>query len=821
MKHAISPLIITGILFLLCSFILLILCFYGPIVLDVKSTVFIYPLYCVKEGPEIDLIRTQFSRRLDGSRRYIVIEREYAERELERNGTTLAEVMKTPSSARYAEAAKIIGADKFIMGYIYIFEDSYELFVNVHITKLAEGVLKEKVTAGSAEELIAKIPVLIGKLDGSEKNYSLPEILYFFALFFHALFGMFLLVQGFHIPFIRERDRLARTIDRLSMRIPELLLMYSLLLFIFSYIYASNANMDYVQKFMATGGKVHLATSTEQERLNAVFRYMPLLGLSCYCFIWMRVKRKRLGMENIINGDFRVLWAFPLTVFSALLASLSLPNFLDISGWAILGYISLIPLFMVMEKNSYASCVFYGTLFGTCHTVFNSYWLGTFNLVSLQIVMIIFLISYLIFMIPAVWLYRRAGPLRFLVFPAAWVVFDYLQSIGFAGYPWGMFGTSQYGFVPLIQTAAITGVWGITFIVVLANSAAAHLVNSLLDNKRKGMLFPLGLFGGLFILVLSAGFIYLGVTNRNATVGNGRTVRIAQIQDSMDPRKHSTYQVMETLIKITQKALEQKPDLIVWPEGSFDLDYLAFPEAIAARNLREFQESTGTWLLTGTVEYKDREFARNAGPEEFLDAYNAAMLLSPDGEVVRRYYKIHLVPFTEYFPYEKELPWLYRMLKEFDINWWEKGETRVIFRHPKFSFFTPICYEDVFPAEIALFVRDGADVIMNLSNDFWSLSPVEGKQHAVNALFRAVENARPLLRTTTSGLTCYIDINGRIKKRLPYYEEGYYVVDVPLPDGNLTFYTMTGDWFPWFLLAGLCVLLFPTLMLWIRKKRKR
>ena len=154
------------------------------------------------------------------------------------------------------------------------------------------------------------------------------------------------------------------------------------------------------------------------------------------------------------------------------------------------------------------------------------------------------------------------------------------------------------------------------------------------------------------------------------------------------------------------------------------------------------------------------------------------------------------MPFTEYFPYRKTLPWIYEILLAFDVHFWEPGTEATVFRHPEFSFSTPICFEDVFPWLVRRFVRGGAEVIINLSNDYWSLTDAEAMQHAVHALFRAVENRRPLLRATASGLTMEADAWGRIGKRLPFYEEGILIAR-PVPGGgHPTLYTRWGDWFP-------------------------
>ncbi len=187
--------------------------------------------------------------------------------------------------------------------------------------------------------------------------------------------------------------------------------------------------------------------------------------------------------------------------------------------------------------------------------------------------------------------------------------------------------------------------------------------------------------------------------------------------------------------------------------------------------------------------------------------YNGSVLFSPEGERVETYHKIHLVPFTEYFPYKKQLPSLYALLLSFDAYLWEPGDRRVVFRHPKFSWSTPICFEDVFPNDVRKFVAAGAEVILNLSNDYWSLTETEGMQHAANAVFRAVENGRPLARAAASGLTCLVDSRGMIRAQAPFYQECCLVVDIPLTSQRTTPYTRWGDWFPISLCAGLALLL--------------
>jgi apolipoprotein N-acyltransferase len=279
--------------------------------------------------------------------------------------------------------------------------------------------------------------------------------------------------------------------------------------------------------------------------------------------------------------------------------------------------------------------------------------------------------------------------------------------------------------------------------------------------------------------------------------------RVALIQQNSDPRKHEYERTLESLKDLTNRALEQNPDIVVWSETAFvpnirrwgEEDPERYRLARLVREFRAYQESIETWLVTGNDDY--RRVLDEDGREIDRLNYNAAVLFSDQGGRMQTYHKIKLVPFTEYFPYQRQLPFIYEMLEDFDVHFWEPGDERTVFRHPKFSFSTPICFEDVFPNEVRQFVLAGTEVILNITNDYWSLTEVQAKQHFVGSLFRAVENRRPLLRATASGVTSHVDPYGRIVATRPQYSEEYLVTDVPVShERRLTAYTRLGDWFP-------------------------
>ena len=593
---------------------------------------------------------------------------------------------------------------------------------------------------------------------------------------------------------------------------PELLLALTLCLGLFSYLYAANANMDYVQRFMASGGNVRLAADTRRERLAVALRYGPLLCADIAWFVAARAGsyRHRLGAARRSAAELVGDWALPLSLISALLYALALPSFAAAGGFAPLAWVCLVPLFAVLELVPYPRNVFYGAAAGVLATMIVNYWLATFHLLALQLATVLALAEYAAFMAAALWIARRARPgARFVVMPAAWTVFDWLRSLGFLGYPWGMIGTTQYAAPLVMQTASIGGVWMVSFLVLLVNSTAAETITGALQSARSGGR------GRAATACLFACFVAAfgwGRWRLSAVGGAGRagepgadarpdgSVRMALVQQNSDPRKNHYGETWQTLRRLSEAALADRPDLLVWSETAFVPNIRRWgamapgdhPYAALVHELLDWQKGTGTWLLTGNDDY---DIVEGSGGGERVD-YNASILFSPSGERVETYRKIRLVPFTERFPWKEELPGLYRLLESFDVHLWEPGSRRVVFRIPGADFSTPICFEDAFPGEVRAFVREGAGIIVNLSNDYWSLTEVEAVQHAANAVFRAVENGRPLVRATASGLTCVVDPVGRITARAPLYEEAVIVADVTPVVGSTTPSTRWGDWFP-------------------------
>ncbi len=646
---------------------------------------------------------------------------------------------------------------------------------------------------------------------GMPKGKTPSDFLFLLLVIVHAGWGFMIRAQA-------EKNYL-----KALYRSPETLLVVSLVLFLLAYLFASTADMSYAQRFALTNGNLHLAPDSTIQRLNAASQYAPLILLDAFVVAYFRIAWKDWNERALGGSDPIRVWALALTLLSALLYTIALPSFVSLAGFGPLAYVCMVPLLLVFYRAGYRRGVFYGVSFGVLQTMLANFWLGTFSLISLQFVTIVYFVEYTLFMILLLGVFRRLRSFGYLLFPIGWVGFDYLRSIGFLGFPWAMLGTSQYDFTSLIQMAAVTGIWGVTFVVTLVNSTLAHLAMRFYE-KRSGALsgrraalqtfLPFGAAVVAVALLAGAGSATVAFLSRQPAE---RTVRVALIQQDTDPHKNDYTKTFETLKELTNKALASKPYLVVWSETAFvpnirrwwGMDPSEYPLAKLVDEFKQYQEGTHTWLVTGNDDYT---LTTDQFGNETRRDYNAAVLFAPDGERMETYHKIHLVPFTEYFPYKKQLPWMYHLLKSFDVYLFDPGSRHVVFQTPKMTFSTPICFEDSFPNDVRQFVNRGAQVIMNLSNDYWSLSKVEGKQHYVNGLFRAVENRRPLLRATASGLTAYVDPEGRLVTSVPYYKPAYLIADVAIPHEHLTFYTRFGDWFPQLMLLAFVGLLASILL---------
>lgn len=788
-------------LIVLAVIIELILAFHGPLALVKKPSLLVaYPFHYSLEDQEIEAAFSHLQRAVARTRLFRVIPHEFIKHYyLEQKDRPDLDMDKNTSYTEYRDIAREMDIDRILICTMLPIEDHLDVTLVLRSSEDGRVLHSIGYTSRDVPDFIA------GKsLDGEYLDIAADLRLrtkgatLFDNLFFLLLAGQLVLAAGL---------ALRKHMDLLN----QVLIIGGVLVFLFAFIYAKNASMDYVQRFIANQGQISLAEDTATEQMYSFIRFGPLLLLNAGYFIFLRTGRsggrKQAPPPSVTRsavGLISAAWALPLALLSAILYALAFPSFLSIDGIPLLAWFCLVPLFFPLLYSDYIRAVLYGAAFGALSTLIMNYWHGTYSYISLAFSVLLSSVLYVIWMLPFVWMIKGLKKWGFLAASLFWISFDYLRTQGYIGYPWGFLGVSAYSSLPVIQISDLTGVWGVTFLIVLWNAALAWtLAAPDFDWKWFGRRWvPVAAAGSIVVLSM----VYGGFRIWQGVPEDAKTMRVALIQQNRDPRKHAFKDSYRAIVRLTNEAMHasgsKKPDLIAWPEGGFmkDIRYWLDRSSSSSssvgsvENFLAYQKRLGTWLVTGT---QDHVYETNPEGDRRKRNYNSSVLLDDGGELVGYYHKMHLVPFTEHFPYEEEFPWLAALLDKFGTSNWKQGDTRVVYEHPAAGFFTPICFEDIFPDDIRRFVLEGADLIVNISNDYWSLTPVEGKQHAIHSLFRAVENRRPMVRATGSGLTTYIDVNGRLSTDFPpYYTRGYLIVDIPIADRGTTLYTRRGDWFP-------------------------
>ena len=375
--------------------------------------------------------------------------------------------------------------------------------------------------------------------------------------------------------------------------------------------------------------------------------------------------------------------------------------------------------------------------------------------------------------------------------PFVWVALE-LARTRISGFPWDLLGTAQVNNISLNRLATITGVYGLSLEIMLVNTvfAAAFLVGR---EKRKVILIEAAVVAvALQLLVLI----------RPAPSRGTHTALLVQENIPILPSEAWTQQYLENTLNdlsrlSTPPAGAPKPDLVVWPESPapFYVNDTRFRSAIAAVAKRD-----QTYVVAGSL---GEEAGEQAGSEQL---YNSAALMSPQGQWVARYDKVHLVPFGEYVPFKSLLGFAGGLTKE--VGEFSRGSSREPLVVDGYKLGVFICYESVFPGEVRQFADNGGQVFVNISNDGWYGDTGAWAQHLNQARMRAVENGRWLLRATNTGLTAAIDPYGRIVARSPRKVRTALEAPYGLVSGT-TFYTRHGDWF-----AYLCAIISVAALLW-------
>lgn len=484
-------------------------------------------------------------------------------------------------------------------------------------------------------------------------------------------------------------------------------------------------------------------------------------------------------------------------------------------GWHVpdcgfLAWVYLLPLFYQLIQNPkksfrysfYASFLFYsGSLYWL--VVAMSRFGGLGMLTSLGVFFLVVFIASMLFALAiniSFRIWQRSGLPLVLILPLALVGLDYLRTyFPVGGFPWPMAAYSQTNSLILFQWAEVTGVWGVSFLLLLVNVALAEIAQAFFIKKEADRVIKYSIVT-VAVLVFSFGSS-LFLQNRwdKLSEKSVSEINVGLIQGNIsqdlkwDPQ--SARRHLKTYFSLSASSYAQGADIVFWPET-------AYPYSVDLSNyLQEpfFKSQEGSPpMVLGAVSEKPVPYGYDS------PVYNSAILIGSDGRAIDAYHKRHLVPFGEYVPLKNWLTFAKTLTVQ--VGDMIPGENDGPFNWQGKKIGMLICYEDIFPELSRKTVEKGAELLAVLSNDAWYGMTSAPFQHLAFSQFRALENRRMLVRSTNTGVTAVINAHGEIEQQLPLFQEGVltYLVDL---NNNLSLYTRFGDWFVWVCIGGIILIL--------------
>jgi apolipoprotein N-acyltransferase len=518
------------------------------------------------------------------------------------------------------------------------------------------------------------------------------------------------------------------------------------------------------------------------------------------------VDYKRLAKPDDKGATWR---DYLLAVVSGVLLALSFPK----ADFSVLAWFAFVPLLLAIAKKRPVIAFRLGFVCGLTAYGGILYWLNIVMILygklpwPASFSLFLILAAYMAFYVGLIAMLVRKGEMSgispILTFPFLWVGFEFLRSFLLTGFPWASLGYSQYRILPLIQIADITGVYGLSFLIVLANVVLLRIIRGAV--MKGPSIYPAksaALLVVLLILTLVYGFMRLNSVER------GEPLRVVLVQGNIaqDVKWDPAFQeaTVAAYERLTREGCAGGSGLVVWPESAVpfyfqdDLKY--------ASRIKRVATDVKSYLVTGSPAY-DSE----GGSIRYR---NSAFLLSPKGEVLGRSDKVHLVPFGEYVPLAGLLPFVHKLVV--GIGDFSPGTGTFPLAIDKGKIGVLVCFEGIFPELSRGYVRAGSRLLVNITNDAWYGRSSAPYQHLSMTVFRAVENRVPLVRAANTGITAIIDSRGHIRGMTQLFTETYLAGEVRMGEGE-TIYNRYGDIFAWLCLALSAIFI----LLAFRKKGRR
>ena len=522
------------------------------------------------------------------------------------------------------------------------------------------------------------------------------------------------------------------------------------------------------------------------------------------------------GMPFNITKNWTALSARQvlLAILSGVLLTASFPP----GKLSFLVWPALVPLLKRLDNGSPSLAFRLGFITGLSHYLTLIYWivvvLGHYgNMSTLVSLGPFFLLSLYLALYPAIFsclsAYIRGSRFAVTFMASFWVGLEYVRASALTGFPWCLLGYTQYGQSYLIQIADLFGVYGLSFLIVIINGFLFMLFFN--HDARNNASFKWEI---LMIALMAVGALAYGhyrLSEEPVGEATRPYVNTLIVQGNIDQsiKWESAYQAetMATYQRLTRKGYNFKPDLIVWPETA--APFFFQNNAEFSPIIFSIAKESKAALIFGSPAYE--QIGRT------INYYNRAYLIISDDLPLQYYDKVHLVPFGEYIPLKKILSFINRLVPA--AGDFVSGDKIAPLNCNDLSIGILICFEAIFPELARAQTRGGADILVNITNDAWFGMTSAPYQHLAMAVFRAVENRRPMIRAANTGFSAYIGPQGNIVALSNLFCEEALKASVEISKPSLTVYARFGDLFAISLLViSLIKIIFH---LWYKRKGNR
>ena len=516
-----------------------------------------------------------------------------------------------------------------------------------------------------------------------------------------------------------------------------------------------------------------------------------------------------------------------LLIMSAIFLALGFPP----SPFPLTLFVALVPYLIVISERKTLAEINKATFLMTfTFSVLSLYWVGAFTLAKDPFLMIggflLFFINPVPFLIASslyyFWRKYISSKTVLFVFPLFWLLYEYLYTVTDWSFPWLQMHNGMVKFTYFIQIADTIGGWGLTLLIVGTNVAFYYAFINYYSNRRK---FLASLSIGLLMILLPT--IYgLIVISKGLDSEKSKTIKIGLVQPNIDPydkwAELDYIKTVKMLLSSSRTLLQEKPDLILWPETALPIYYKSIGYSDARDSLQSFINTYPVSLITGMPDFREY-FEGDIMPPDvkvrkdmkrYYATYNAVYGMTNGSPDIQTYGKMKLVPFGERVPFVDEIPILGDWIKwGVGLSGWNVGRDTTIFKFANsnktdsFKVGAVVCYESIYTGLVTSIASKGAQFLVVVTNDSWYGNTSGPYQHRDFGRLRAVETRRYFVRCANGGISCFINPFGQIEKQTAMYESTLLSGEVKLLDEQ-TFYSKHPMLFPYIaIFAGLVCLI--------------